>query len=55
MKAKKILVNVGYAVCIAIIIWFLVSVIEINCKNLDHNPQYSACNMIIILQRIFGK
>lgn len=44
---KKMTENILVISAIALILWMGVSYLEIICKNLDDNPQYSKHNIIV--------
>lgn len=48
-KMKKFLSNVITAVSVIFIAWFVLSWVEVCCKNTAPDPQYSPLNLLVIL------
>lgn len=54
-KAKKVLENIVFVLCIAFAVWFICSFIEVNMKNLTENPVYNSWNFFEIFLKCFTK
>lgn len=55
MNFKKIFNNVITIIAIIVLIWFVLSYIEIISKNLSLHPQYSKFNVIVNLITKMGE
>ena len=54
-KAKKVIENVMVILCVARAIWFIISFVEVDMKNLTENPVYSSWNFFEIFLKILTK
>ena len=54
-KVKKIIENVMVILCITLAIWFIISFVEVDMKNLTENPVYSSWNFFEIFLKILTK
>ena len=54
-KAKKVVENVVFILCIIFAVWFICSFIEVDMKNLTENPVYSNWNFFEIFLKCFTK
>ena len=54
-KIKKIAENVMVTLCVALAIWFIISFVEVDMKNLTENPIYSSWNFFEIFLKILTK
>ena len=54
-KVKKVIENVIVILCVAFVIWFLFSFVEVDMKNLTENPVYSSWNFFEIFLKILTK
>ena len=58
-KVKKVIKNVVADVviilCVALTLWFIVSFIEVDMKNLTENPVYSSWNFFEIFLKFLTK
>ena len=54
-KVKKVIENAMVILCVALAIWFIISFIEVNMKNLTENPVYSSWNFFEIFLKILTK
>ena len=58
-KVKKVIenvmANVVIILCVAFTLWFIVSFVEVNMKNLTENPVYSSWNFFEIFLKILTK
>ena len=54
-KVKKVAETIMIVLCIAFILWIVMSFVEVNAKNLTENPVYSCWNLFDIFLRILTK
>ena len=54
-KVKKIVENVMVILCVTLAIWFIISFVEVDMKNLTENPVYSSWNFFEIFLKILTK
>ena len=54
-KVKKIVENVMFIICVALALWFIISFVEIDMKNLTENPVYNDWNFFEIFLKILMK
>lgn len=54
-KVKKIVKNVMVILCVALAIWFIISFVEVDMKNLTENPVYSSWNFFEIFLKTLTK
>ena len=54
-KVKKVIENVMFILCVALAIWFIISFVEVDMKNLTENPVYSSWNFFEIFLKILTK
>ena len=54
-KVKKVIENVMVMLCVAFAIWFIISFVEVDMKNLTENPIYSSWNFFEIFLKILTK
>ena len=54
-KVKKIIENVMVILCITLAIWFIISFVEVDMKNLTENPVYSSWNFFEIFLKTLTK
>lgn len=52
---RKWLGRIVCAICTLLLLWCVVSFIEINCKNMGENPTYWEGNMFVCLMEIWGE
>ena len=52
---KNVMANVVIILCVALTLWFIVSFVEVNMKNLTENPVYSSWNFFEIFLKILTK
>ena len=54
-KVKKIAENVMFVICVALALWFIISFVEVDMKNLTENPVYSNWNFFEVFLKILTK
>lgn len=54
-KVKKIVENVMFVICVALALWFIISFVEVDMKNLTENPVYSSWNFFEVFLKILTK
>ena len=54
-KVKKIVENVMFAICVALALWFIISFVEVDMKNLTENPVYNSWNFFEVFLKILMK
>ena len=54
-KVKKVAETIIVVLCVAFILWIIMSFVEVNMKNLTENPVYSCWNLFEIYLRILTK
>ena len=54
-KAKKIVENVMFVICIVLALWFIISFVEVDMKNLTENPVYNDWNFFEVFLKILMK
>ena len=54
-KVKKVAEMIMVVLCIAFILWIVISYLEVNAKNLTENPVYSCWNLFEIYLKILTK
>ena len=54
-KVKKIVENVMFAICVALALWFIISFVEVDMKNLTENPVYNSWNFFEVFLKILTK
>lgn len=54
-KAKKVIENVMFAICVALALWFIISFVEVDMKNLTENPVYNSWNFFEVFLKILMK
>ena len=54
-KVKKIVENVMVILGVAFAIWFIISFVEVDMKNLTENPVYSSWNFFEVFLKILTK
>ena len=54
-KVKKIVENVMVIFCVALVLWFIISFVEVDMKNLTENPVYSSWNFFEIFLKTLTK
>ena len=54
-KVKKIVENVMFVICVALALWFIISFIEVDMKNLTENPVYNDWNFFEVFLKILMK
>ena len=54
-KVKKIVENVMFAICVALALWFVISFVEVDMKNLTENPVYNSWNFFEVFLKILMK
>ena len=54
-KVKKVIENVMVIFCVALALWFIISFVEVDMKNLTENPVYSSWNFFEIFLKILTK
>ena len=54
-KVKKIVENVMVIFCVVLAIWFIISFVEVDMKNLTENPIYSSWNFFEVFLKILTK
>ena len=54
-KVKKVIENVMVILCVVLAIWFIISFVEVDMKNLTENPIYSSWNFFEIFLKILTK
>ena len=52
---KNVVADVVIILCVALTLWFIVSFVEVNMKNLTENPVYSSWNFFEIFLKILTK
>ena len=54
-KVKKIVENVMFVICVALALWFVISFVEVDMKNLTENPVYNNWNFFEVFLKILMK
>ena len=54
-KVKKIVENVMFVICVALALWFVISFVEVDMKNLTENPVYNSWNFFEVFLKILMK
>ena len=54
-KVKKIVENVMVILCVALALWFIISFVEVDMKNLTENPVYNSWNFFEVFLKILMK
>ena len=54
-KVKKIAENVMFIICVALALWFIISFVEVDMKNLTENPVYNSWNFFEVFLKILMK
>ena len=54
-KVKKIVENVMFIICVALALWFIISFVEVDMKNLTENPVYNSWNFFEVFLKILTK
>lgn len=54
-KVKKVAETIMVVLCVAFILWIVMSFVEVNAKNLTENPVYSYWNLFEIYLKILTK
>ena len=54
-KVKKVIENVMVTLCVVLALWFIISFVEVDMKNLTENPVYSSWNFFEIFLKILTK
>lgn len=54
-KVKKVAKTIMVVLCVAFILWIVMSFVEVNMKNLTENPVYSCWNLFEIYLKILTK
>ena len=54
-KVKKVAETIMIVLCVAFILWSVMSFVEVNMKNLTENPVYSCWNLFEIYLKILTK
>ena len=54
-KVKKIIENVMFVICVALALWFIISFVEVDMKNLTENPVYNSWNFFEVFLKILMK
>ena len=54
-KVKKIVENVMFIICVALALWFIISFVEVDMKNLTENPVYNDWNFFEVFLKILMK
>ena len=54
-KVKKIVENVMFVICVALALWFIISFVEVDMKNLTENPVYNDWNFFEVFLKILMK
>lgn len=54
-KVKKIVENVMFVICVALTLWFIISFVEVDMKNLTENPVYNSWNFFEVFLKILMK
>lgn len=54
-KVKKIVENVMFVICVALALWFIISFVEVDMKNLTENPVYNSWNFFEVFLKILMK
>ena len=54
-KVKKVIENVMVILFVAFALWFIISFVEVDMKNLTENPVYSSWNFFEVLLKILMK
>ena len=54
-KVKKIVGNVMFVICVALALWFVISFVEVDMKNLTENPVYNDWNFFEVFLKILTK
>ena len=54
-KVKKVAETIMVVLCVAFILWIVMSFVEDNMKNLTENPVYSCWNLFEIYLKILTK
>ena len=54
-KVIKVVENVMVIFCVTLAIWFIISFVEVDMKNLTENPVYSSWNFFEIFLKILTK
>ena len=54
-KVKKIVENVMFAICVTLALWFIISFVEVDMKNLTENPVYNSWNFFEVFLKILMK
>ena len=54
-KVKKIVENVMFVIGTALALWFIISFVEVDMKNLTENPVYNSWNFFEVFLKILMK
>lgn len=54
-KVKKVIENVMFTICVALALWFIISFVEVDMKNLTENPVYNSWNFFEVFLKILMK
>ena len=54
-KVKKIVENVMFVICVTLALWFIISFVEVDMKNLTENPVYNNWNFFEVFLKILMK
>ena len=54
-KVKKIIENVMVILFVAFALWFVISFVEVDMKNLTENPVYNSWNFFEVFLKILTK
>ena len=54
-KVKKVIENVMVILCVAFVIWVIISFIEVDTKNFTENPVYGSWNFFEIFLKTLTK
>lgn len=54
-KVKKIVENIMFVICVALALWFIISFVEVDMKNLTENPVYNSWNFFEVFLKILMK
>ena len=54
-KVKKIVENVMFVICVVLALWFIISFVEVDMKNLTENPVYNSWNFFEVFLKILMK
>ena len=54
-KVKKVIENVMVILCVALAIWFIISFVEVDMKNLTENPVYNSWNLFVVFLKFLTR